>query len=122
MGAQGRLGSETAENVLSDQSRAIVPLVVQQRVVKTTGRWIPLSYVAAVVASPGLATGGTSGMACGSSVLHNWRATSRNLCPCCLQVTMMLAKILCTNAPNSVLLQPPIFRVITAGRSIRSAC
>jgi hypothetical protein len=34
---------------------------------------------------------------------------------------MMLDKMLCTKAPSNVLLQPPILRVITAGRTIRSA-
>ncbi len=40
---------------------------------------------------------------------------------CWRQVTRMLLKIACVSAPCSVRLQPPVLRVMTAGRSMRSA-
>lgn len=47
-------------------------------------------------------------------------ASSRDT-PCWRQVTKTLAKIECAKAPRAVRLQPVVFRIMTAGRSMRSA-
>lgn len=45
-------------------------------------------------------------------------ASSRDT-PCWRQVTKTLAKIECAKAPRAARLQPVVFRIMTAGRSMR---
>src|SRR5262249_46452088 len=68
--------------------------------------------------SPGRAS---KSRACGSLPGQRRRARSKKRLPGRWQVTIRLARTPCTSAPHRVLLQPPTLRVMTAGRSIRSA-
>ena len=56
-------------------------------------------------------------MAPASGSRHSRRARSRKRRPCWCTLTIRLASTAGTHAPNSVLLQPPTLRLITAGRT-----